>query len=71
MAINAFPDDFASEHEAVRSISAEFGVRSAVCTRFGQGDKGAIDLSEAVAEAANEPSPFHFLYPSCRSAWRR
>jgi len=63
VAINAFPDDFPSEHEAVRSISAELGVRSAVCTHFGQGGKGATDLAEAVAEAADEPSAFHFLYP--------
>jgi len=63
VAINAFPDDFPSEHEAVRQIAAELGVRSAVCTHFGQGGKGATDLAEAVAEAANEPSAFHFLYP--------
>ena len=63
VAINAFPDDFPSEHEAVRQIAAELGVRSAVCTHFGEGGKGATELAEAVAEACDEPSDFRFLYP--------
>ncbi len=63
VAINAFPSDSPSEHEAVRQIAAELGVRSAVCTHFGQGGRGAIELAEAVAEAAHEPSNFSFLYP--------
>jgi formate--tetrahydrofolate ligase len=63
VAINAFPDDFPSEHEAVRQIAAELGVRSAVCTHFGEGGKGATQLAEVVAEACDEPSAFTFLYP--------
>ncbi len=63
VAINAFPDDFPSEHQAVREIAAEMGVRSAVCTHFGEGGKGATELAEAVAEACDEPSDFRFLYP--------
>ena len=63
VAINAFPDDFPSEHQAVRDIAAELGVRSAVCTHFGEGGKGATELAEAVAEACEEPSEFRFLYP--------
>jgi len=63
VAINAFPSDSPSEHEAVRQIVAGLGVRSAVCTHFGQGGRGAIELAEAVAEAAHEPSNFSFLYP--------
>jgi formate--tetrahydrofolate ligase len=63
VAINAFPDDYPSEHEAVREIAAELGVRSAVCTHFGEGGKGATELAEAVAEACDEPSEFRFLYP--------
>ncbi len=62
VAINAFPSDSPSEHEAVRQIAAGLGVRSAVCTHFGQGGRGAIELAEAVAEAAHEPSNFSFLY---------
>jgi len=63
VAINTFPSDSPSEHEAVRQIAAGLGVRSAVCTHFGQGGRGAIELAEAVAEAAHEPSNFSFLYP--------
>jgi formate--tetrahydrofolate ligase len=63
IAINAFPADFASEHEAIRQIADEMGARSAVCTHFADGGRGAAALAEAVAEAAAEPSSFHFLYP--------
>jgi formate--tetrahydrofolate ligase len=63
VAINAFPDDFASEHEAIRQIADELGVRAAVCTHFADGGRGAAALAEAVAEAAEEPSSFRFLYP--------
>jgi formate--tetrahydrofolate ligase len=63
IAINAFPGDFASEHEAIQQIAAEMGARSAVCTHFADGGRGAAALAEAVAEAAEEPSGFHFLYP--------
>jgi formate--tetrahydrofolate ligase len=64
VAINAFPGDFASEHEAIREIAASMGVRAAVCTNFAEGGKGATELAEAVVEAANEPNRFHLLYPS-------
>jgi formate--tetrahydrofolate ligase len=63
VAINAFPTDHPSEQAAVREIAEEIGVRSAVCTNFADGGKGATDLAEAVAEAAVEPSTFRFLYP--------
>ena len=64
IAINAFPTDFASEHDAIREMADSMGIRSAVCTHFRDGGKGATDLAEAVAEAAQEPAKFHFLYPS-------
>ena len=63
IAINAFPGDHASEQAAVREIAEELGVRSAVCHNFDEGGKGAIELAEAVVEAASEQSSFHFLYP--------
>jgi formate--tetrahydrofolate ligase len=63
VAINAFPGDHPSEHRAVREIADELGVRSAVCTHFADGGRGAVELAEAVAEAAEEPSEFRFLYP--------
>lgn len=64
VAINAFPGDFQSEHDAIREIAASMGVRSAVCRHFSEGGRGATELAEAVVEAANEPSEFHVLYPS-------
>jgi formate--tetrahydrofolate ligase len=63
VAINAFPGDFASEHEAIRQTADEMGARVAVCTHFADGGRGAAALAEAVAEAAAEPTSFHFLYP--------
>jgi formate--tetrahydrofolate ligase len=62
IAINAFPGDHASEHEAIRQIGAELGVRVAVCTHFADGGSGATELAEAVLEAADEPSEFQLLY---------
>ena len=64
VAINAFPEDFASEHEAIREIAASVGVRAAVCTHFVDGGKGAVELAEAIIEAADEPNDFHLLYES-------
>ncbi|TCK21320.1 formate--tetrahydrofolate ligase [Pseudonocardia endophytica] len=64
VAINAFPGDHPSEHAAIAEIAESMGARSAVCTNFAEGGKGATDLAQAVAEAADEPSDFQFLYPS-------
>jgi formate--tetrahydrofolate ligase len=64
VAINAFPTDHPSEHDAIREVAAAAGARSAVCTHFADGGRGAAELAEAVAEAADEPSDFHFLYDS-------
>ena len=62
VAINAFEGDFPSEHAAIREIAASAGARSAVCTHFERGGKGAVELAEAVADAAEEPSEFEMLY---------
>lgn len=67
IAINAFPSDFASEYDAIREIAASLGVRCAVTTHFADGGAGAAELAQAVAEAADEPSTFSFLYPSTAS----
>jgi formate--tetrahydrofolate ligase len=63
VAINAFPTDHDSEHEAIHAVAEEAGVRAAVCTHFTRGGKGAAELAEAVAEAAEGPGQFRFLYP--------
>jgi formate--tetrahydrofolate ligase len=63
VAINAFSTDHPSEHQAIREVAAAAGARSAVCTHFADGGRGATELAEVVAEAAAEPSEFRFLYP--------
>ena len=63
VAINAFPTDHPSEQAAVREIAEELGVRSAVTHNFVEGGRGAAELAEMVAAAAEEPSDFRFLYP--------
>jgi formate--tetrahydrofolate ligase len=63
VAVNAFPTDHDSEHRAVREVAEEAGVRAAVCTHFARGGKGAVELAEAVAEAAAAPGGFRLLYP--------
>ncbi len=64
VAINAFPTDHASEHQAIREIAESMGARVAVCTHFAEGGKGAMDLAEAVVAACDEKSEFKVLYPS-------
>lgn len=62
VAINSFPTDHASEHEAIRRIAEAAGARVAVATHFGDGGDGAIELAEAVRDACEEPSEFTPLY---------
>jgi formate--tetrahydrofolate ligase len=63
VAINAFPTDHDTEHKALRWIAERAGARAAVCTHFADGGRGAAELAEAVAEAAQEPGGFRLLYP--------
>ena len=63
VAINAFPTDYASEHQAIMDIAADEGVRAAVSHHFTKGGKGALDLAEVVMQACDEPNDFTFLYP--------
>ena len=67
VAINAFPTDHPSEWRAIEEVAAEAGVRAAVCQHFGEGGKGATELAEAVAEAAEQPKHFNFAYPDSAS----
>ena len=63
VAINAFPTDYDSEQQAILDVAAEEGVRAAVSNHFTRGGKGAMDLAHAVADACDEPSQYHRLYP--------
>jgi formate--tetrahydrofolate ligase len=62
VAINPFPTDHPSEHAAIAEVAAQAGARCAVSSHFTDGGRGAIELAEAVAEAAAEPSEFRLLY---------
>src|SRR3712207_8576817 len=68
VAINAFPTDHLSEHAAIREIAEGMGARVAVCNHFTAGGAGAVELADAVAEAAEEPTEFRFLYPEDRKS---
>jgi formate--tetrahydrofolate ligase len=70
IAVNAFPDDFPSEHRAIREIATSLGARCAVrgarcavTTHFADGGAWATELAHAVAEPAEEPGSFALLYP--------
>ncbi len=63
VAINAFPSDHASEHEAIREVAAEMGVRVAVSQHVAEGGAGASELAEVVAAACEDENSFHYLYP--------
>lgn len=67
VAINAFPGDFASEHQAIREIAESVGARVAVSTHFTDGGAGATELCHAVAEACDEPTSFSFAYQDSAS----
>jgi formate--tetrahydrofolate ligase len=64
VAVNAFPTDHPSEHAVIREIAEQAGARVAVCSHFTDGGAGAVELAEAVRDAAEEPSSFRFLYPT-------
>ncbi len=63
VAINAFPTDHDSEHDEIRAIAEELGVRAVVSRHFTDGGAGATDLADAVAEACEEDGDFRLLYP--------
>ncbi|MGZ4615433.1 MAG: formate--tetrahydrofolate ligase, partial [Actinomycetes bacterium] len=62
VAINAFPSDHESEHEVIREIAAEAGVRVAVTRHVAEGGKGALELAALVVEAAEEPTTVRYHY---------
>lgn len=63
VAVNVFPGDHQADIDAIAEIAAEYGARAAVTTHFADGGRGATELAEAVAEAAEEESEFQVLYP--------
>jgi len=60
--INHFTSDFQSETDVIFQLAKELGVRCALAHHWAQGGAGAVDLARAVADAADEPTDFRFLY---------
>lgn len=63
VAINRFPTDHDSEHEAIASIAEEEGAVWAIASPFADGADGMTDLAEKVRDAASDGSEFRMLYP--------
>lgn len=62
VAINAFPGDFPSEHDAIRQVAQEAGAHVAVSTHVRDGGAGALELAEAVEAACDEPHDVRYTY---------
>ena len=64
VAINRFPGDTDEEVATVRRLALELGAHSAALnSSFEQGGEGAVELAEAVVDAAESPSAFEPVYP--------
>jgi formate--tetrahydrofolate ligase len=63
VAVNRFPNDDPLELDAVRHLALELGAFAAELNDgFTQGGRGAVQLAEAVVEAASRPASVHTLY---------
>jgi formate--tetrahydrofolate ligase len=64
VAVNRFPGDDEKELATVKRLALDAGALAAeVNDGYERGGTGAIDLAEAVAEAADRPQPAGYLYP--------
>ncbi len=63
VAINAFYTDTKAEHDLIKKLCIEMGVRAAVSNHWMYGGEGAAELAEVVEDAANQPSNYKPLYP--------
>ncbi|MDO4542357.1 MAG: formate--tetrahydrofolate ligase [Bacillota bacterium] len=61
--INSFHTDTEAEEQMVRRTCEIMGVRCAKSDHWLYGGEGALELADAVMEAANEGSTLKFLYP--------
>jgi len=60
--INRFSTDTNDEIKAVRRAAERHGARCALATHWADGGEGALELADAVMDAAKEETPFAFLY---------
>jgi formate--tetrahydrofolate ligase len=64
VSINAFPTDTTAELELIHELAVGAGAETVVVNRgFADGGKGAVELSEAVVAACEQPNTFHQLTP--------
>ncbi len=61
--INAFHTDTKAEIAAVKKAVEAAGARCAVSEHWLKGGDGALELVDAIIDAAQEPARFEFLYP--------
>ncbi len=64
VAINAFPDDADSEHQVIKDLCGQLGVKCAVSTHVVDGGAGAQELARVLVDALRHPTRFRFTYES-------
>ena len=62
VAINAFPTDHPSEHDAIQEIAQTAGARVAISTHVADGGDGARELAQVVVDACQEDTNFKYTY---------
>lgn len=62
VAINAFPGDYPSEHQAIRVAAEAAGATVAVATHVVDGGAGAVELAELVVQACQQTNEFRYSY---------
>ncbi len=63
VAANRFPGDTDDEVALVQKLGLEYGAHAAVLNEgFTKGGAGAAEMAEAVADAADQPNSFNFMY---------
>ncbi|MCK5584512.1 formate--tetrahydrofolate ligase, partial [Candidatus Bipolaricaulota bacterium] len=60
--INCFATDTEAEIKVIRKAVEAVGARCAASTHWADGGEGALELADAVIAAAEEETPFNFLY---------
>ncbi len=60
--INAFATDTPAEIAKIREICQQAGAKVALSTHWEHGGEGALELTDAVMEACEEPNQFRYLY---------
>ncbi len=61
--INVFPTDTPEEHAFLKRAAEQAGARCATSRHWRLGGEGALELTDAVIDACNEPVDFNYLYP--------